>query len=577
MPWEVRKNGNQYCVHKKGASSPIKGGCHSTRTAAVKHMRALYSNVSDAAAAADPMTPYIGEEGVWRIDNVPIVSTGIEYDLSTGPHTFTEAELADAVAATEDSAIKDPRIKLGHKDKANAVDDEYLLTGDGEPAFGRVVNLKMGDHGQTLYGDYVGMPEWLAQIAPVAYPSRSVEAAFDVQTVTGKEYQMVLHAVSNLGVYWPGCSVLEDLPLWYGDETPDEAEIDYIDGEQVAAGGGMGLFSRKPDAAAEAAVDVAQIRRKFYNMAQATQDMYWYWIRGEKFDSKEGMYLIVDDEKNGNLYKVPVSVKENEIEFGDAIEVVEEFPEKAAASARAAVVAGMAVMDRGLVVHASRAETSPEDTTTQEGATSMDDVQRQQLAGTLGLPEDATEEQINSALQDRALADPPVVDETGSNPPPGESGEKPKEYPPVGSGPPDPNEPGTAEASGPKVNEDGTVTLDKGTYELLKRGADTALATAQDNQKRTINDTVEAAIGVGKIPPARRDHWRNALAADFEGNKKLLEEMPEGLVPVHMRGSTTDNGDEPNVGSQQAEGLPADWFPSVAAASSRRVTIAKEG
>lgn len=44
MPWSVKASGNQFCVYKKGASSPIKGGCHSSRTDAVKHMRALYAN-----------------------------------------------------------------------------------------------------------------------------------------------------------------------------------------------------------------------------------------------------------------------------------------------------------------------------------------------------------------------------------------------------------------------------------------------------------------------------------------------------------------------------------------------------
>lgn len=44
IPWEVRKNGKQFCVYKKGTSSPISGGCHSAREAAVKQMRALYAN-----------------------------------------------------------------------------------------------------------------------------------------------------------------------------------------------------------------------------------------------------------------------------------------------------------------------------------------------------------------------------------------------------------------------------------------------------------------------------------------------------------------------------------------------------
>jgi hypothetical protein len=52
MPWEVKKDGDQYCVHKKGGDK-IKGGCHPNRAAAVKHLKALYANVEDASMAAN--------------------------------------------------------------------------------------------------------------------------------------------------------------------------------------------------------------------------------------------------------------------------------------------------------------------------------------------------------------------------------------------------------------------------------------------------------------------------------------------------------------------------------------------
>lgn len=44
MPWDVRTNGNEYCVYKKGSDAPVKGGCHANRADAIKHMRALYAN-----------------------------------------------------------------------------------------------------------------------------------------------------------------------------------------------------------------------------------------------------------------------------------------------------------------------------------------------------------------------------------------------------------------------------------------------------------------------------------------------------------------------------------------------------
>src|SRR6476659_3064498 len=113
------------------------------------------------------MKPYKDSDGLWRIDRVPIISTGIEYMLASGPHTFIESELVDAVAAIDDPAIVSPRLKLGHSSDYNAA-----LIGDAEQAFGRVENLELGDNNQTIYGDYVGMPEWLASVLPVAYPNR---------------------------------------------------------------------------------------------------------------------------------------------------------------------------------------------------------------------------------------------------------------------------------------------------------------------------------------------------------------------------------------------------------------------
>ena len=44
MPWNIHKSGDQFCVHKKGSSTPVPGGCHKTREQAMNHMQALYAN-----------------------------------------------------------------------------------------------------------------------------------------------------------------------------------------------------------------------------------------------------------------------------------------------------------------------------------------------------------------------------------------------------------------------------------------------------------------------------------------------------------------------------------------------------
>jgi len=44
MPWNIAKRGDNWCVVKEGEDSPIKGGCHASRSDALKHQRALYAN-----------------------------------------------------------------------------------------------------------------------------------------------------------------------------------------------------------------------------------------------------------------------------------------------------------------------------------------------------------------------------------------------------------------------------------------------------------------------------------------------------------------------------------------------------
>src|SRR6266496_1717744 len=43
MPWTVKKNGDKYCLYKKGDNSLVAGSCHSDRADTIKMMRALYA------------------------------------------------------------------------------------------------------------------------------------------------------------------------------------------------------------------------------------------------------------------------------------------------------------------------------------------------------------------------------------------------------------------------------------------------------------------------------------------------------------------------------------------------------
>lgn len=529
-------------------------------------------------------------DGSWRVTNVPLVSTGVQYALSSGRETFTEDDLKKMIEGMQDDpAIKPARIKLGHTSNYNEA-----LVGDAEQAFGRIdeESVFIGENGQTLFGDYTGMPEWLAKVVAIAYPNRSIEAPKNVETVTGRHYPFVLTAVSLLGVRWPGCSVLEDLPTWYGESIPDGVEFDPDVSEQVAAGGlPMGVL---------ADADTSLVRRQFYQ--HVTKDggvqmpdgdpSYWLWIRAERMGN-DGLYLIAEDENDGDLFRFDVNMDGDEVNFGDPVPVKVEYPEKVAAAERgavaAAVAAGMAALDNRIVVHASRAETNGPAIATQEGGTSLD---LKALAEKLGLPEDASEEQVSTEierLQTNRDHDPDasqtdragqqgqpggLVDDGASTTPPG-GGEQPKKYPPVGSGPAghDPDPEGTYAA-------DGTVTLDRATFEQLKAGANLALSHEQDRRKTAIESEVKAAVETGRIPPARADHWRTALAADFEGFSKQLREL-EPVIPMAVAAGGAGNAGD-GTDSADGDGFPSHWFPEIPtireqAVNGGRVMFAKEG
>lgn len=83
----------------------------------------------------------------------------------------------------------------------------------------------------------------------------------------------------------------------------------------------------------------------------------------------------------------------------------------------------------------------------------------------------------------------------------------------------------------------GTVNLDEETYRALREDA-AAGRQARDQQVAAAREaTVQAAIDSGRIPPARREHWVNMLAAD-PGAEETLNSLEPGTVPLTPKGYT---------------------------------------
>lgn len=77
----------------------------------------------------------------------------------------------------------------------------------------------------------------------------------------------------------------------------------------------------------------------------------------------------------------------------------------------------------------------------------------------------------------------------------------------------------------------GTVVLDAAQYEDLVASAAQGREARQEQLASNRLAVVNAAVADGRIAPARRDHWVNALAAD-PGMAETLAGLEKGLVPV---------------------------------------------
>lgn len=143
-----------------------------------------------------------------RFNAVEIAKVGT-WDASTGQVTITRGHLAAAVAAQRAPGARHPVIKIGHTDPRF----------DGEPSLGRVENLRLKDRGNTLVGDFTGVPDWLADMMPDSYPDRSLEGQFGVKDATGREHRFAIDAVALLGITPPAISTLESLRDLY-DKQP---------------------------------------------------------------------------------------------------------------------------------------------------------------------------------------------------------------------------------------------------------------------------------------------------------------------------------------------------------------------
>jgi hypothetical protein len=454
---------------------------------------------------------------------IPIVRTGVEYELSTGPHTFTQQDLADAItAANEDPAVKDPRLHidttLGHVED----DATWEL---GAPAFGYFHDLELSPDGQDILASCTTL-DWLADILPVVYPSRSIDGRANVKVkATGKTYGLVIDRVALLGIELPGISTVDDLR-----QVLTNPEV------TILAGSG-----RKPSSqgnvVVRAQVEVEDVRREFYNTL--ADDQRWWWIRAIRMAPDE---VIATDEDTGQLYRVPFTITDRDVSFGEPVAVYESFVDEPVQDQQP-LAAAKAI----LASWSNAASSRPK----QE-----DFVDAKALRAQLGLKEDATDEQVTARITElRAAAsdestsggtqDPPDPDDASDDADDDDSSDDSTDD--------STDEETNAEDAPVSASDDGTVTLDKAAFEALKAGAaDGRKARAVQVRDRRASK-IEAAVSKGKIPAARRKHYMTLMESDEQGTTALLDSLEEGVIPVGPEmGSDDDISASADTGGQTA-------------------------
>lgn len=163
-----------------------------------------------------------------RRDGVELIRTG-SWPAMTGSWQPKREDLAAAIEALKCPAVRRPVLKVGHLDSRFTA----AKAGDGEPAIGWVDNLRLGDGGHTLVGDYVGMPAWIGQIMASAWPDRSIEGDYNYRCTLSHTHPFALKAVALLGVVPPAVGTLrslQDVATLYGVNV---AAADMGTGEHV--------------------------------------------------------------------------------------------------------------------------------------------------------------------------------------------------------------------------------------------------------------------------------------------------------------------------------------------------------
>jgi hypothetical protein len=434
---------------------------------------------------------------------------------------------------------------------------------------GQVHQLGVGDEGNTLYADLAGVPKWLGaptknpdgsdgpSVLSVAYPNRSVEAWFDVTSLsTQKHHKMIITSVALLGENLPGVQTLDDLQMLFS-EDPGEEWIDGLTaGIKAAVANPTEGGEVVPPTRVAASVDTSDVRSAFYEQV-AVDDRYWWWLHQMYLDPS----LCIAEDESGEYWTIPYSVSGNDIEFEEPQKAYIQWVLEETGAVAAKLAAGQKFPNQANLSFASAEESRPGERQKEyndkhnkeaKGSVPIDIEALRKLPGMTDLPDDATEEQINEALA--ALPEPSTDDD---------------------------NEQVVEEADAPvtasarkkvlaELKAAGMVLVDAESHTATQATVAELKADKDAAELKRRKGVVLQAVRDRKIPLSRKEHWDGMMTQDPEGTEAFLSAAPKNAVPGPPVGTDESIGDPESVSSGNVVSAGTGLFPKLDASRAAR-------
>lgn len=182
-----------------------------------------------------------------------------------------------------------------------------------------------------------------------------------------------------------------------------------------------------------------------------------------------------------------------------------------------------------------RASATPADSSagsTEEGgstvALTLNDEQETSVREALGLSEDATADEIVTAIEDLATA-------------------------------PDEGSSASASARRNGMGVPGVVSIDADQLATLQAQAARGVAAAERQEAEDRARFVDDAIRAGKFPPAKRAHWLAYLEADPDGGRELIGNLAENMVPVGEPIGHSQDGSDIDMSTDELDAFGASF------------------